>query len=170
MKAFPGLGRFEKLANTASGAFYWIAGIAMVVMMLLSVVDLFAHKVFPTSWTFAGALEICGLLGLIIVGFSIPFTQILHGHTEIDFVTNKLPRRVQVVIASIVTFFGLVLFIFIAWQIFDFGLIAQAGGRVTSLEKIPISPFIYATAVCTLLMCLLLLLALVKLLKGSNGK
>jgi TRAP-type C4-dicarboxylate transport system permease small subunit len=163
-----GLVRFEKLTGKVSNTFAWVSGIALVAMVGLSAVDMLAHKIVPTRWIFAGAFEISGLLAVLVISFAIPFTQLAHGHTEIDFFTNKLPRRVQVVLAFVFSLFTLALFAAMTWQMLDFARTAQMAGRITSNDKIPIAPFAYATAVCFILMCVVVITTLLKLVKGER--
>ena len=140
-----GLVRFEKLISTASNSFAWVAGVALIFMVGISAIDMIAHKIVPTKWVYAGAFEVAGLLAVLVISFAIPFTQLIHGHTEIDFLTKKLPKRVQVILALIFSLFTLALFATMTWQMLDFARTAQIAGRITSNDKIPISPFAYAT-------------------------
>jgi TRAP-type C4-dicarboxylate transport system permease small subunit len=163
-----GLDRFEKINNILGDAFAWVSGTALVALVLLSAVDMVAHKLFPTKWLFAGAFEVSGLLAVLIASFAIPFTQLVHGHTDIDFFVNKLPKRAQTILAFVFTFFTLALFAVMTWQMTDFARGVQLSGRVSQLEEIPLAPLAYAAAVCFLLMCSVVLAALIRLGKGER--
>ncbi|MFC1905323.1 TRAP transporter small permease [Chloroflexota bacterium] len=166
MKSDSKIDCFEKWIKRISGWLFGIACVAIVAMILITVVDLIGLKLF--RWKFAGAIEISGLLGLIIIGFAISFTQVLRGHTVVDVLISRLSKRYQVVLASIVSLFGLIIFTLMAWQMYSFGGDLQLAGRITPLEQIPLSPFAYAMAVCCLVMSFVLLLALVRALKGGS--
>lgn len=178
MKAYSRLDRFEKLANSASGVFYWVACGGIVALLLLTFVDLTAYKLSSVDWigqnlfrwTWAGGYEITGLLGLVTISFAIALTQVLQGHVAVDFFVKRFTKRAQAVIAGIVSLFGLVLFALATWQMYDYGLILQATGRITPMEKIPLAPFAYAAAACALLMFFVLLVALLRSVKGVVGK
>ena len=160
------LKRFEKLTTSTSGVFNWVAGIAVVSMLSISAIDLIGAKLFNRP--FAGSIEIIGLLGLLIIIFSLPLTQVMGGHTAVDFFVNRLSKLAQAIIASIVSLMGLFLFAIITWQMIDYGLTIQAAGGVTPIERIPLAPSIYATAACTLLMCFVFLVSLFKTIKGAR--
>jgi len=164
MKFHPRLERCEKRVNSVSNVFSLVSSVALVVMLLLGSVDFIGAKLF--NLPVPGAVEMTGLLGLVIASFAIAFTQVLQGHTSIDFLVNRLPKRSKAVIASIVSLFGLVLFALIVWQMYSGGRTFQTTGRITSIVHIPLAPFAYAIAVCCLLTCLVLLVTLVRSIKG----
>jgi TRAP-type C4-dicarboxylate transport system permease small subunit len=168
MKAYFRLGRIEKLASSAGSALRQVGRGAIVAMLLITCVDVIGYKLFHHS--IIGSAEIIGLLGLVTVTFSLLYTQVLHGHIEIDFMVTRLPKRAQAVIASIVSLFGFVLFILITWQMYDYGRIAQAAGRTSGIMGIPLSPLSYAMAACCLLVCVPLLVVLLRSIKGVVGK
>lgn len=166
MKGYLKLDSFEKLAGAVSLALNRVACVAIIAMVSLATIDFIGVKVF--RWGFAGSFEMVGLFGLIIVIFALPYTQLLRGHAEIDFVVNRLPKRAQAVIDSVVFLFALVLFALVTWQMFDYGGTLQASGGVTMTQGLPLSPFAYATASCCLVMCVILAVALVRGLKGGG--
>lgn len=168
MKAYFRLDRVEKLANSTGSALRQVARVAIVAMLLITCADVIGYKLFGQS--IIGSAEIIGLLGLVTVSFSLLYVQVLRGHIEIDFFVTRLPKRAQAVIASIVSLFGLVLFGLLTWQIYDYGRIAQASGRVSGIMEIPLSPLAYAMAACCLLVCVPLLVVLLRSIKGVVGK
>ena len=148
--------RFERFVDFASEWLNWVAVVGLAVMSLLTAVDVIAAKVFhaPIVW----AYEVTGLLGLIIVFFAVAYTQKIRGHIEIEFVSMHLPVPVQKIFAAIVALFGMAVFAFMSWQMFDFALSLQAAGRITPIQKIPLSPFAYASTFCFVAVFLVLLL------------
>ena len=166
MKAYSRLDRFEKLANSISRTFNWVSFAAVVAMLFFITIDLVGHKVF--HWGLIGVTEIAGLMGLLLVSFSLAFTQSQHAHIEIDFLTNRISGRAQAVVAFIVSIFGLALFAGIVWQMLDFGQVARKAGEVTATEHIPISILAFIVAICSLLMFGQLLVAFFRLFKGGT--
>lgn len=157
------IGRLEKLVSSVSGFFNWIAGAAAVAMLLVSSVDLIGANVFRPL---PGAIEITSLLGLLIISFALPLTQVLEGHTAVDFFVSRLRRRARNVIAPIVSFFGCILFAMVTWQMIEHGFYMLNSGEVTAIERIPLWPFAFTTAICTLLMCLVLIATIMREIKG----
>ena len=148
--------RFERFVNLLSEWLNWVTVAGLAVMSLLTAADVIAAKVFhvPIVW----AYEVTGLLGLIIVFFAVAYTQKVRGHIEIEFVSMRLPVPVQKISAAIVALLGMAVFAFMSWQMFDFALSLQAAGRITPIQRIPLSPFAYASTFCFVVVFLVLLL------------
>ena len=91
---------------------YWVAGVAIVVMMLLTCADVvlrYFRKPIP------GTYELVCFLGAAAVAFSMAHTSVEKGHVAVTFVISLFPRRIQGLIESITTIFGLFFFSLIAW-------------------------------------------------------
>ena len=159
--------RFEKFVNFTSEWLNWQAVVGLAAMSLLTAIDVIAAKIFhaPIVW----AYEVTGLLGLVIVFFAVAYTQKIRGHIEIEFVSMRLPVSVQKISAAIAALLGMAVFAFMSWQMFDFALSLQAAGRITPIQKIPLSPFAFASTFCFVAVFLVLLLqfcqALIEVLK-----
>jgi len=151
---------FEKRVYTFSKWLNWIAGAGMLAMLGLIVVDVIAAKAF--KWPIPGGIEMVGFLGVIIIAFSIAYTQVLRGHIEVEFLTTRLSKTVQKVMASIVCVFGMVLFAVLAWKSFDYGYSLHISGEVSMTQEIPFYPFVYGIAFCCILVFLVLLVQLLK--------
>jgi TRAP-type C4-dicarboxylate transport system permease small subunit len=165
MQTYSWLERFEKPVNSVSRAFIWVSFAAVISMLLFVTADLVGHKLF--RWGVIGVTEIAGLMGLVLVSFSLAWTQASGAHIEIDFITNRLPKRAQTIIATIVSFFSLALFVSVVWQLIDFGLTAQATSQTTSMKHVPISFLTSMLVVCSLLMIAQLLIKFLKSFKGG---
>jgi len=145
---------FEKFVNSVSGWLNWVAIAAFVAMVMLIVVDVLGGKLLhhPVQ----GSFEVTGFLGLIIIAFALPFTQLLRGHIEVDFFAEKLPKRAQTIIANVISLFCIALFAMMVWQMFDYARNSQISGRVTVVQGIALYPFAYAAASCFFVVCLVI--------------
>ena len=168
--------RFEKISKGASLVSFWVACGASVGLLLLTSFDLIADHLSDLvgrnvfNWTWAGGYEITGLLGLLIVGFAIPYTQIIRGHVAVDFFARRMPPRARNIISIFTTSLVLAIFALIIRQMLLYGRIIQDAGETTAMEAIPLAPFAYAMAFAALLMCLVLVMTLIKSVKGDIGK
>lgn len=152
--------RVERFTNSFSNWLNWVAGVGLVGMLALTVGDILGIKLAQAGVPFArpipGGIEVVAFLGVVVTGFAIAYTQILRGHIRVEFVTMRLPPRVQGAIAAFVTLLGLVLFVLLAWQSVEYGLSLQAAGTVSMTQRIPFYPFVHAIAFCCIPICLLL--------------
>ncbi len=159
--------RFEKLINILTYRFNWIAAFAVVVMMILTSADvilrLFRHPI-------PGTYEIVGLLGAVVIAFSLAYTSAERGHIAVDFLVRKFPRKVQSFIAIANNLIGAALFGLIAWQSILYASDLKQSGEVSMTIQMPVYPFVYGIAFGCGLLCLLLLTESFKSLKGTGGK
>ena len=152
--------RLERLTNSLSNWLSWVAGAGLVAMIGLIVADIIGIKFF--SWPVPGAIEMVGFLGVVVTAFAIAYTQVLHGHIQVEFFVMRLPRHVQAAITAFVSLLGVALFALLAWRSYDFALVLQSTGEVSMTQRIPFYPFVHAIALCCLPVCLVLLVEFLK--------
>jgi len=151
---------FERIVNSLSKWLNWVAGIALVLMLLVIVVDIIGAKLFKSP--LPGGVDIVGLLGVIVIAFAIAQTQVVHGHIEVEFFVMRIPEKARNVITSIIYSLGMLLFVLLSWQSFDFGRKLQVSGEVSMTLGIPLYPFVYGIAFSCVVVFLVLLLQYLK--------
>lgn len=159
--------RLDRFINLLSYRFNWIAAGAIVAMMLLTSTDvilrLFRHPI-------PGTYEIVGLLGAVVIAFSLAYTSIEKGHIAVEFLVQKFPRNVQLFITAINDLFSTFLFGLIAWQSILYASDLKQSGEVSLTLQAPIYPFIYGIAAGCGLLCFVLILEFLKSLKRIGEK
>ena len=159
--------RFEKLINSLTYKFNWIAVFAVVAMMILTSADvilrLFRHPI-------PGTYEIVGLLGAVVIAFSLAYTSAEKGHIAVEFLVQKFPRNVQSFIMFVNDLIGAALFGLIAWQSILYASDLKQSGEVSMTIQMPVYPFVYGIAFGCGLLCLVLLTESFKSLKGIEEK
>jgi len=159
--------RFEKLINSLTYKFNWIAVFAVVAMMILTSADvilrLFRHPI-------PGTYEIVGLLGAVVIAFSLAYTSAEKGHIAVEFLVQKFPRNVQSFIMFVNDLVGAALFGLIAWQSILYASDLKQSGEVSMTIQMPVYPFVYGIAFGCGLLCLVLLTESFKSLKGIEEK
>jgi TRAP-type C4-dicarboxylate transport system permease small subunit len=159
--------RFEKLINSLTYRFNWIAVFAVVAMMILTSADvilrLFRHPI-------PGTYEIVGLLGAVVIAFSLAYTSAEKGHIAVEFLVRKFPRNVQSFIMFVNDLVSAALFGLIAWQSILYASDLKQNGEVSMTIQMPVYPFVYGIAFGCGLLCLVLLTESFKSLKGIQEK
>lgn len=159
--------RLDRFINLLSYRFNWIAAGAIVAMMLLTSTDvvlrLFRHPI-------PGTYEIVGLLGAVVIAFSLAYTSIEKGHIAVEFLVQKFPRNVQLFITAINDLLSTFLFGLIAWQSILYASDLKQSGEVSLTLQAPIYPFIYGIAAGCGLLCFVLILEFLKSLKRIGEK
>ena len=149
---------FHSSALSVARKFDLIAAIAVFGMMCLTCSDVILRlfrKPIP------GTYEIVSFLGAIAVSFAMGHTTAEKGHVAVSLIVQLFPRRVQRVIESFISLFGIVLFGVIAWQCVLYGMDCQRAGEVSMTLQLPFYPVIYGVAMGAGAVCLVLLADLV---------
>ncbi|MDI6688483.1 MAG: TRAP transporter small permease [Desulfobacterales bacterium] len=146
--------RFEKLIILLANRFNWIAAGAIVAMMLLTSADvvlrLFRHPV-------PGTYEMVGFLGAVVISFSLAYTSVERGHIAVEFLFQKLPKKVKFFINAINDFLCLFLFGLLTWQTMLMAFNLKQSGEVSMTLQLPIYPFVFGISIgCGLLSITLL--------------
>jgi len=140
--------------------FNWVAGAAVVAMLVLVVADIIGIKFF--KYPIPGGIEMVSFLAVVVTAFAIAFTQMHHGHIQVEFFVMRMPTRIKAGVIALVSLLGTVLFALLAWQSYKFGYTLQVTGEVSMTQRIPFYPFVYAIAFCCIPICLLLLVDFLK--------
>jgi TRAP-type C4-dicarboxylate transport system permease small subunit len=143
------LERFTRFVERLASLFNTIAAAAVVGMMVLTCLDVglrfFRHPI-------PGTYEIVGLLGAVFVSFALARTSVDQGHIAVDFLVQRLPRRVQYVVEAVNAGICALLFTVVAWQCVRYAADLRASGEVSMTVQIPIHPFAFGIAVgCAML-------------------
>jgi TRAP-type C4-dicarboxylate transport system permease small subunit len=141
-----------------------IAGVALTGIMGVTVTDVILRAF---GRPIVGSYEIVALLGALVVAFSLPFTSWVRGHIFVDVLVQRLPRTSQKAIHFITRSLGMLLFFFIAWNLFKMGLDLKKSGEVSPTLQIPFYPVVYGVGIACILLFLVLLGDLVKLVRGK---
>jgi TRAP-type C4-dicarboxylate transport system permease small subunit len=150
---------FERIAGGLATKLYWVAGFAIVAMMLLTCVDVFLRYV---SRPIPGTYELVCFLGAVAVAFAMAHTSVERGHVAVSIVVQLFPRRIQDLIEVITSSFGLTLFALIAWQSAEYANDLRASGEVSLTLQMPFYPFVYGIGFSAVAVCLVLLVDLFK--------
>ena len=146
---------FEKRFIDLAPKINWVAGGAVVTMMLLTTADVimraFRHPI-------PGAYEMVGLLGSLAVTFSLAYTSIEKGHIAVEFFVNRFSAASQALINSINSLIASILFAVITWRCFLYGIDFYSKGEVSMTLQMPIYPFVFGvSAGCGLLSVVLMI-------------
>jgi TRAP-type C4-dicarboxylate transport system permease small subunit len=152
--------RWEKYVNQVSRVFNWIAGVGLIVMLLLVIGDIVGIKALAQP--IPGGIEIVAFLGVVVIGFAIAWTQVLHGHIQVDIIVMKLPPRAKAAVDILISILGIAFFVVLAWQTWVYGQTMLSTGEVSMTKRIPFYPFIWGLAFCYLVTVLVLVIDLCK--------
>ena len=157
--------RFISGVGTIDKSLYAIAGGFLACMILLTLCDVilrnFGHPI-------TGSMEFIQYGGAIVFGFSIPFGTLLGAQVIVDIVTEKFSppkkRTIQIVTRCV----GILIFLFIAYNFFAYGIDVHKTGERTASFKIPYYPFAFALSFSFLMQSFTVACDLIKTVKGAG--
>ena len=150
---------FERISQGLAKKLYWVAGTAIVAMMLLTCADVvlrYLRRPIP------GTYELVCFLGAAAVAFAMAYTSVEKGHVSVRFVVDLFPHKIQGLIDSITSGFGLFLFALIAWQSATYANELRLSGEVSLTLEMPFYPFVYGISFSAAAVCFILLSDLYK--------
>jgi TRAP-type C4-dicarboxylate transport system permease small subunit len=155
--AFNGLKFVSKVLNS-------IAGVAVTIMMLLTVADVLLRA---GGRPIIGTFEIVALLLALVIGFGIPQVSLDKGHVSMEVLLEKLSRKGKNVMHTFTRLLCLGLFAFIGVNLFNVGARFHVSGEVSATIKIPFYPVAYGVAICCLLECCVFIFDIVRIWRGD---
>jgi len=151
----------RSIVHRTSYWFNWVAGLALVGLMLLTCADVIGRAL---NAPVPGTYEIVGFLGSMVTAFALAYTYVQGGHTAIEYLVERLPSRAHAWVRAVTALIGAALFTLLAWRSFVYGTSLWLSGEVSLTEKIPFYPFVYGVGVACIPLVLLLLLDTAKAL------
>jgi TRAP-type C4-dicarboxylate transport system permease small subunit len=138
----------EPLANTAAAAGVVVLG-AMVLMLIVSVL---MRKAFNAPMK--GVFELSEF-GMVMITFLFVSAQYFKPDSMVmDTFVEMFPKTVKRINNALILLLDVGTLAITSWQLFAYGLKVQDGKQVSKILEIPLYPFVYLGAVCTLLLTL----------------
>jgi TRAP-type C4-dicarboxylate transport system permease small subunit len=167
------IGSLEKVSNELARLLYWIAGAAIVLMMLLSCVDILLRLSVTLyheyKWSFIsslkplpGTFELVCFLGAVAVAFAIPHTSNEKGHVAVTLLVRLFPQRMQALVGVFTAACSFIFFALISWRSILYANHMRESGEVSLTLQLPFYPFVYGIAFASAVVCLVLLVDLLK--------
>jgi TRAP-type transport system small permease protein len=146
---------------------YIIGGSVLACMILLTFCDVilrnFGHPI-------TGSMEFIQYGGCIVFAFSIPYGTMLGCQVIVDIITEKFSPKKRQVIEVITRCVGILIFLFIAYNFYVYGMDVRKTGERTASFKIPYYPFSFALSFTFLMQSLTIFCDLIKKVKGANNE
>ncbi len=159
--------RFMAGIVTIDKSLYVIAGVVLACMIVLTLFDVilrnFGHPI-------TGSMEFIQYGGSIVFGFSIPYGTLLGAQVIVDIITEKLSPGKKRTINIVTRCIGILLFLFVAYNFFVYGMEVRRSGERTASFKIPYYPFAFALSLSFLLQSFTVFRDLIKTVKGADNE
>jgi TRAP-type C4-dicarboxylate transport system permease small subunit len=137
--------RIQKTLDAITAGVSWVGAGALVLMVLVVVANVVGRYLLRKP--VLGAVELVGLLTVIVVFCVLAFTEAKGAHIVVDIFVSRLHGRTKAILASIMSLLGAVFFIIVGWQGWDLMLSNLSPFvRTTGVLSIPFAPFMLIMA------------------------
>jgi TRAP-type C4-dicarboxylate transport system permease small subunit len=171
----------EKISKGLAKILYWIAGAAIVSMMLLTCADVLLRLVVTAYHKYhlgflapfkpiPGTYELVCFMGSVAVAFAMAHTSVEKGHVAVSLLVRLMPPKPQAILGLITTLFGFTFFVLLSWRSVLYANHMREIGEVSLTLQLPFYPFVYGIAFASAAVCLVLIIDLSKHVMQVLGK
>ena len=157
----------EKISIRLNRWFIWIGGAALLIMIGIACANMLLR---PLGSPLKGAYELAGFFGAMTVAFALGYAQMTRAHIAVDILPTLYSKKTSKIMNIISSFISVIFFLLVGWQVSVFGTTIWKRGETSETLRIIYHPFVYAVAICCLLLAFVLLIDLLKSLAAENGK
>jgi TRAP-type C4-dicarboxylate transport system permease small subunit len=158
---------FEKRVKQIVRYMYYVAGGAIVGMMVLTCVDValrFTVTIYAKyRWEFLtylhpipGTYELVCFFGSTAAAFAMAHTSVEAGHVSVSILIRLFSEKVRAVFQIVTSFLGVLLFAIICWRSVIYALELKESGEVSMTLQLPYYPFVYGVAFGAFAVCMVL--------------
>lgn len=160
---------------------YYIAGLAIVVMMVVTTTDVFLrfcvtlyakfHWPFLESWRpIPGTYDIVAMAGSIAAAFAMAHTTVESGHVAVSLLVRLFTQKKQAALKLITDIFSGLLFGVLAIRCVVYAQDLKESGEVTMTMQLPYHPFVYLLSFSALAVTLVFVVAVITDIKEVISK
>jgi TRAP-type C4-dicarboxylate transport system permease small subunit len=163
---------YENTVKRLSRYMYYIAGGAIVLMMLLTCADVSLRLVVTLyakyGWTILagiqpipGTYELVCFFGALAAAFAMAHTTIESGHVAVSLIVRLLSEKLQAGFQIVTGCLSFILFALIAWHSVGYARELSESGEVSMTLQMPYYPFVYGVAFASFAVCLVLAMTVI---------
>ena len=163
---------FEKAVRRLIQYMYYVAGGAIVLMMLLTCVDVFLRLVVTIygkyRWPILagiqptpGTYELVCFLGASAAAFAMAHTTLEAGHVAVSLIVQLLSEKLQAGFKIVTSSLSFMLFALISWHSVVYARKLAQSGEVSMTLQLPYYPFVYGLAFAAFAVCLVLAMTII---------
>lgn len=157
----------KRISEGIARFFNWVACIGICGIMVVTCADVigrsFRHPII-------GAYDLVCMLAVVSFSFALAYTQIMKGHIGVDFLTYRLPARVQKPIEAIVYAVSIGLLILFAWRSAVLARSLWVSGEVTMTMQLPYFVVVYGIGLACLPLCFVFFIDFIDAIEKGRKK
>lgn len=147
--------KFKTVNHVISSKIEWVGIFAYLFMMAITCVDVIGAKLFRAPMP--GSVDLVMIAQIVAISFAASMSLKLRKHIQVEVFVILLPRRLRSFTDSLVNLFGLIVFVLLVWQLFEYGYSFYRGGEVSGTVRLPLWIIAYGSAFALIPMVLVCL-------------
>jgi TRAP-type C4-dicarboxylate transport system permease small subunit len=153
------MGKFERIIHLLSEWCDRVSRVALILMTFIVVLNILSRIVWQSL---PGTYEIAGYLGAVVLGFALAWCGVKDRYVYIPIVVERLPKRTQAIIDSIIYLMSFGLFMLAALYCGKLATDLWQAGELSPTLRFPYYPLVYGISLGCLLLSLVLLVNVLK--------
>lgn len=155
-----------QVIKTVNRSLHYVAGALIIFVMGFTVYNVLGRWLFGAP--LRGTVELTQIAMIGIVYLGLAYAQHQNNHIAVDLLYLRLGRRGRLVLDVFSTALSMVVLALVAWRLYDYAAVLDAGGRTTASRSIPLYPFAYVAIVGLLAFILSYASTLIEHLRGPG--
>jgi TRAP-type C4-dicarboxylate transport system permease small subunit len=157
---------FDKLCHAGSAWMEKLAGLALVIIMLLTGCDI-VGRVFKAP--IPGAFELATFAGGLIVGLAVPMSARMKEQVKIEILTERLPRFMRLGLETVTRLVGAAFLLCVSYALVQMGNDLRLSGELSAVLHLPFYYVAYAMGFAFLVVSMVLTREMIALWRSYNG-
>ncbi len=157
----------DRISRGLSQWFSWIGGLALLGMTGIACANMLLR---PLGAPMAGAYELIGFLGAMVVAFSLGHSQVTGAHICVDILATSYSKKTKRFIDAFNSFVCMIFFLLVTWRTAHYATMIWQRGETSETLRMIYYPFVYAVSLCCLVLAVLLLVNFLKAIFLEAGK
>lgn len=150
----------ERISLIINRSLTHVGSIALVVLMLLTVADVFGR--YFLNRPVPGTFELTELFMVFIVFLALGLAQHHNEHISLDLAYNYFPSRLKKCTNVLIDVVNLAVMAAVTWQLYAYSARMGEGNYTTAVLQLPIQPFVIVAVAGTAAYVLAILCELIK--------
>lgn len=171
----------ESIINGVVRYMYYISGLAIVLMMVVTTMDVLLRSCVTLysafHWEFLSSLkpipgtyDLVALFGSIAAALAMAHTTVQSGHVAVELLVRLLAKKKRAVLKLFTDTVSGLFFAVLAWRCVLYARDLKESGEVSMTMQLPFHPFVYLLAFSALSVTFVFLMVIIKDFRKEPGK
>lgn len=158
--------KFSKLVSMLSSYMSIVAGITLILVMLLTVVDVILRYF---DYPITGVYDLVAIGGSIIVGFSIPYAADKKVHVYMEMVQQFNSKILKNILYAVTRLIAFGISLMIAWNLLKLGFAYKTTGEASLTIQVAYYPIAIGLGICFFIQTLVFIEQFCSIFFGGNN-